>query len=139
MMQLEPGEQLVDLAICRAAADTKRKSAEIRYGHVLLVSFIRLNRRGKVGRDLGTGTGIYRFCFRAGYRPRWWASSCSRRRQSWHAGMCSQWTWSECASCRRSERSGGAGRAGRWVCCNPPYDKPLAGEIGTARTAHCPL
>ena len=128
-MQLEPGEQLVDLQFAGLRLIQNEKVLKFGTDSVLLASFIRLNRREKLV-DLGTGTGILPILL-------------SGRVQAEMVGIELQPQAAELA--RRNVQLNGLERvrivqgdlkeaaalAGRAdvVCCNPPYDKPLAGEM----------
>lgn len=98
-MQLESGEQLVDLQFAGLRLIQNEKVLKFGTDSVLLASFIRLNRREKLV-DLGTGTGILPILLSGRVQAEMWASSCSRRPQELARRMCSSMDWSECASCR---------------------------------------
>ena len=128
-MQLEPGEQLVDLQFAGLQLIQSEKVLKFGTDSVLLASFIRLNRREKMV-DLGTGTGILPVLL-------------SGRVQAEMVGIELQPEAAELA--RRNVRLNGLERVhivqgdlknaaelvgqADVVCCNPPYDKPLAGGM----------
>lgn len=128
-MQLEPGEQLVDLQFAGLQLIQSEKVLKFGTDSVLLASFIRLNRREKLV-DLGTGTGILPVLL-------------SGRVQAEMVGIELQPEAAELA--RRNVRLNGLERVhivqgdlknaaelvgqADVVCCNPPYDKPLAGRM----------
>lgn len=128
-MQLEPGEQLVDLQFAGLQLIQSEKVLKFGTDSVLLASFIRLNRREKLV-DLGTGTGILPVLL-------------SGRVQAEMVGIELQPEAAELA--RRNVRLNGLERVhivqgdlknaaelvgqADVVCCNPPYDKPLAGGM----------
>ncbi len=128
-MQLASDEQLVDLQFAGLQLIQNSRVLKIGTDSVLLASFIRLRKQEKLV-DLGTGTGILPVLL-------------SGRVQAQMIGIELQSSAVELA--RRNVRLNGlkhvriiqgdlkdalrlAGQADV-VCCNPPYDKPAAGEM----------